>query len=59
MATVTLILDGETVPVTNLFDADGEPVEAWDDAFTFVAGPRADGSWLSAETADFQKARLN
>lgn len=54
MTGVTLLLDGEAIPVTNLFD----DVDAWEDAFTFVAGPLPDGTWLSALTSDHRKALL-
>lgn len=56
---VTLLLDGEAIPVTNLFDIGGHDVETWDEAYTFVAGPLPDGKWLADETAAYQVKRLS
>lgn len=58
MTAITLLLDGEAIPVTNLFDEDGDEVTEWEEAFTFVAGPLPDGTWLSALTGDHRKAVL-
>ncbi len=42
-----LVLEGDLIPITNLFNEQGEEVTDIDQAFTFVAGPLPDGQWLS------------
>lgn len=48
MKTYTLIINGELVSIVNLLDYDNNKVNDWDEAFKFVAGPFADGSWFAA-----------
>lgn len=38
--------EGETLPVTNMFDADGIETRSLNAADRFVAGPRQDGQWV-------------
>ena len=48
-----LVLDGtETVPITNLIDADGDECGPAD-AIVAVAGPTAEGKWLSIDLREF------
>jgi hypothetical protein len=56
---VTLLLDGEAIPVTHLYDDVGDPVDAWEDATMFVAGPLPSGQWLSAPVAEYRLKRLD
>ncbi len=56
---MTLIENGEVIPITHLFDQDGEPVGTWEEAYTFVAGPTPDGKWLSARCEDFSVHRAH
>lgn len=55
---ITLLYEGDAIPVTHLFGIGGEDVETWGDAYTFVAGPLPNGNWLGAQCAEFQEARL-
>ena len=50
---ITLLFNGELIPVTNLFDEFGNDVDSWNKAHTFVAGPLADGSWLGEECSEY------
>jgi hypothetical protein len=59
MTGITLLLDGEAIPVTNLFDDDGDPVETWEEATMFVAGPLPNGQWMSAPVAEYRVKRLD
>lgn len=53
---VTLI-DGEHVPITNMFDLDGDDTDDWREAFRIVAGPTREGKWIaSLTTADEREA---
>jgi hypothetical protein len=58
LPSIKLLIDGEAIPVTNLFDEIGDDVTAWADAHTFVAGPLPDGTWMAAECADYREAKL-
>lgn len=49
----------EPVPITNMFDADGNDVETFEACDMFVAGPLANGTWLSAPAEEFRLALLN
>jgi hypothetical protein len=49
----TLHIDGNLIPVTNLFDEFGDEVIAWEDADRFVAGPLPDGNWLMDFTSKY------
>ena len=55
---VTLLIDGEAVPVTHLFDADGDEVATWAEAVKFVAGPLPNGQWLADRCEDYREAKL-
>lgn len=57
MTGITLLLDGEAIPVTNLFDIDGDDVATWEEAYTFVAGPLPDGKWMAAPTSEYRTKR--
>lgn len=45
-----LMSDGQTVPITNFFDEDGDECDPLD-AVSVVAGPH-DGLWLSVEVGE-------
>lgn len=45
--------DGVTVPITKLYDLDGEEVSDPKDAVSFVAG--SDKAWFSGLLADFDR----
>lgn len=53
----TLVIDGALVPITNLFDRYGDPVDLWEDAHSFVAGPLPNGQWLGDVTRDYSVTR--
>lgn len=38
------------LPVTHLFDLDGDETNSLEDAASYVAGPRPDGRWWSGPT---------
>ena len=61
MPSILLHLPDQVAPirVTNLFDYDNDPVEDWSDAYVFVAGPLADGSWMADRVEDYQEAVRN
>lgn len=44
--------DGQVLPVTNAFDADGDDCDIAD-AVTCVAGPDKDGNWLTIDFSAF------
>ena len=58
--------DGQTLPITNMFDADGDECDDVDgdecddvdDAVTCVAGPDKDGLWLSIDFSVMEKVTL-
>lgn len=54
---LALLDSGDTVPITNLFDAAGEEVDCAADAISFVAGEG--GTWFAGMTADFETAGVN
>lgn len=57
--TIILLIDDQSVPVTNMYDEDGDEVASWEEAVTFVAGPFADGTWLNAEVANYRETVPN
>ncbi len=50
--------DGQTLPITNMFDADGDECDDVDDAVTCVAGSDKDGLWLSIDFSVMEKVTL-
>ncbi len=50
-ARLALLSDGSTVPVTNLYDADGNETDDPNEAATFVAGEG--DKWFSGAVSDF------
>lgn len=60
MAGVWLCLPTEPnpVPVTNLFDDEGDGVDTWEEAATFVAGPLHDGQWYCGICAEHRIAAV-
>jgi len=42
------------VQITHMFDDDGLETSDWDEAYSFVAGPLADGRWLSAPVSEYR-----
>lgn len=53
---VALLSDGTTVPITNLYDEEGDETDAPDEAVSFVAG---DGDrWLSGLVNDYEEASV-
>jgi hypothetical protein len=46
---VTLI-DGQSCPITNMLDLDGDDTADWREAFRIVVGPTRDGKWIAALT---------
>lgn len=51
---LALLDNGEIVPITNLFDAEGDETDSADDAISFVSG--RDNTWFAGITADFETA---
>lgn len=49
----------EPVAITNLFDEEGNDVDEWHDAHSVVAGPLANGAWMSALCEDYIARPLN
>lgn len=46
--------DGAVIPITNLYDENGDDTDTWDDAVVFVAG--ADGyGWIAAPAFDAKR----
>ena len=54
---VAITEDGQELPVTNLFDSDGDECEP-DEAVACVAGPDKDGLWLSIDLTVMEKVPL-
>lgn len=52
-----LLSSGATVPITNLFDADGDETGSANDAIAFVAGQ--DNTWFAGLTGDFEASQAN
>lgn len=50
--------DGQVLPITNFFDDDGDECGA-DDAVVCVAGPDADGYWLSVDLRLLERASVH
>jgi hypothetical protein len=44
------LIDGQSCPITNMFDLDGDDTEDWREAFRVVAGPTREGQWIAALT---------
>lgn len=44
----------EPVPITHMFDSAGEDVATFEEAHTFVAGPLANGQWMSAPAEQYR-----
>lgn len=51
---IAVLTDGRVVPVTNLFDAEGNDVTEPDDAVSFVCGEGS--TWLACAVEDFDRA---
>lgn len=54
---VVVTEDGQELPITNFFDADGEDCD-FDEAVTCVAGPDRDGLWLTIDFSEMEKVPL-
>ncbi len=52
-----LLDTGVIVPITNLFDAEGDETDSPDDAISFVAG--CDNLWVAGIVADYEAAQVN
>lgn len=50
---MALLNDGSTVPITKLFDDDGDDTDDLESAVSFTAGPASNGKWYSGAVADF------
>lgn len=48
---VVVMDDGQCVPITNVFDEDGDECDLDDEVYSLVAGP-VDGQWLALEIGD-------
>lgn len=46
-AMVVMVEDGQTIPVTNMLDADGDETDDPMEAVVVVAGPDSTGHWLT------------
>lgn len=55
---VAITEDGQSLPVTHLFDADGEECDDIEQAVTCVAGPDRDGFWLTIDFREMEKVPL-
>jgi hypothetical protein len=51
---LALLNSGDTVPITTLFDGDGDEVDTWDTATAFVCG--AGDLWLADACSHFDPA---
>ena len=51
---VAVTEDGQELPVTNMFDGDGDETDDVDAAVTCVAGPDKDGLWLTIDFAEME-----
>lgn len=49
--------DGETVPITNMLDFEGDETEDFEEAVSFVAG--SDSAWFSGAVADYPTVKLS
>lgn len=54
---VAITEDGQELPVTNSFDADGDECDL-EDAVSCVAGPDKDGLWVSIDLTAFDDVVL-
>ena len=50
--------DGQSLPITNLFDSNGEECEDVDEAVTAVAGPDKNGLWICINFSVMEKVTL-
>ena len=55
---VAIMEDGQELPVTNMFDGFGEETDDVDDAVSCVAGPDADGMWVSIDFTEMEKVAV-
>jgi hypothetical protein len=46
--------DGTAVPVTNMFDSDGQDTDDFTESASFVAGPGPGGQWWTERTSDYR-----
>lgn len=53
---IAVLTDGRVVPVTNLFDDEGNEVSDPDDAASFVCGEGA--TWLACAVGNFDPAAI-
>ena len=49
-----MLESGESVPITNLFDVDGDETEEDADVVAVVAGPDPEGMWLTVDLSEFE-----
>ena len=49
-----IIEGGESVPITNWIDADGEETDDYEEAVSCVAGPTVKGKWLVVIVSDLE-----
>jgi hypothetical protein len=50
---LALTTTGEVVPITNMFDMDGDDTNDPAEAVAITAGPTASGEWLSDAVTNF------
>lgn len=55
---VAITEDGQSLPITNLFDSYGEECDNVDEAVTAVAGPDKNGMWLCIDFSVMEKVTL-
>lgn len=52
---LVLLATGEVVPIDTFLDDEGDETDDRDEAVVAVAGPTADGKWLSVALTDFTR----
>lgn len=56
---IAVMEDGQILPVTNLYDVDGEETEDVTCAVSCVVGPDAAGFWYSVDLTAFEQVRMH
>lgn len=55
---IAITEDGQSLPITNLIDSNGDECDDVDEAVTCVAGPDKDGMWRVIDFREMEKVAM-
>ena len=54
-----VLIEGEWLLIMEFFDEDGDEVDSWEEAASFIAGPDKEGYWHTQRTEDYGTYELH